>query len=79
MLRMKHVPTTAAESMSGSPRSKCIKEDEHMHSQKNFGDQKDFAKIRCALATATCLQHLERLAGEIGPDLFGAAIGITSP
>jgi hypothetical protein len=50
------------------------------HAQsKKFGDQKDFAKISCALATATCLQHLERLAGEIGPDLFGAAIGITSP
>src|SRR6516165_6867102 len=61
MLKMKDVPTTA-DSMSCSPRSKCIKEDEHMHSQKNFGGQKDFAKIRCALATATCLQHPERLA-----------------
>src|SRR6516165_7798716 len=59
MLKMKDVPTTA-DSMSCSPRSKCIKEDEHMHSQKNFGGQKDFAEIRCALATATCLQHPER-------------------
>src|SRR6516225_5874064 len=59
MLKMKDVPTTA-DNISGPLGPKCIKEDEHMHSQKNFGGQKDFAEIRCALATATCLQHPER-------------------
>jgi len=60
MLRMKDVPTTAAESMSDLPRSKSIKEDEHMHSQKKFGDRTRIDRDRCALATATCLQHPER-------------------
>jgi hypothetical protein len=43
-----------------SPRSKCIKEDEHMHSQKKSGIERDLTRDRCALATATCLQHPER-------------------
>jgi len=43
-----------------SPRFKSIKEDEHMHSQKHFGDRARFDRDRCALATATCLQHPER-------------------
>ena len=33
-----------------------------MHSQKNFGDRTKFDRDRCALATATSLQHPERLA-----------------
>jgi hypothetical protein len=45
-----------------SPRSKSIKEDEHMHSQKNSEIRRDFTETRRALATATCLQHPERLA-----------------
>jgi len=31
-----------------------------MHSQKHFGDRARFDRDRCALATATCLQHPER-------------------
>jgi len=33
-----------------------------MHSQKKFGDRTRFDGDRCALATATSLQHPERLA-----------------
>jgi tRNA nucleotidyltransferase/poly(A) polymerase len=58
-----------------SPRSKRIKEDEHMHSQKNSKIRRDLTETRCALATATWLQHPERLAGEIGPDLFAPPLG----
>ena len=45
-----------------SPRSESIKEDEHMHSQKNSEIRRDLTETRCALATPTCLQHPERLA-----------------
>ena len=33
-----------------------------MHSQKNSEMGRDLTETRCALATATCLQHPERLA-----------------
>jgi hypothetical protein len=33
-----------------------------MHNQKNSGIEGDLTETRCALATATCLQHPERLA-----------------
>ena len=63
-----------------SPRSKSIKEDEHTHSQKNFGCRTRFDRDRCALATATCLQHPERCSQcdarkHHGKDLiFGTAV-----
>lgn len=47
-----------------------------MHSQKNSEIRRDLTESRCALATATCLQHPERhrtTFQEIGPDLFRVA------
>ena len=49
------------------PRSKRIREDEHMHSQKKSEIRRDLIETRCALATATYLQHSERLAEARSP------------
>ena len=43
-----------------------------MHSQKIFGDRTRFDRDRCALATATNLQHPERLA-EVRSALISSA------
>jgi hypothetical protein len=61
-----------------SPRSKSIKEDEHMHSQKNFGDRTRFDRDRCALATATCLQHPERPTWALRGWSRSAVIGVAA-
>jgi hypothetical protein len=57
-----------------------------MHSQKNSEIGRDLTKTRCALATATCLQHPERLArpyrahsGLLPLRCEGDAITTTSP
>jgi len=61
-----------------SPRSKSIKEDEHMHSQKKFGDRTRFDRDRCALATATCLQHPERPTWALRGWSRSAVIGVAA-
>jgi hypothetical protein len=46
-----------------------------MHSQKNSEIRQDLTKARCALATATCLQHPERLTRpwrQVGENSFQA-------
>jgi hypothetical protein len=61
------------------PRSKSIKEDEHMHSQKKIGDQARFDRDQMRIGhTDLSATPGTPCRGEIGPDLFRAAIWITS-